>query len=303
MNKVLSTIALCWVSCIVGYQFCSFRSGSAPVGSTVVGTKKLGPASSGECVRDPLVLVYNRIPKAGSTTLMKLAKDLAARNDFVMVTPEPYFNHSKVLRAIFDAIRTNRKTLIVNHFFFPEVLYAGKVSYMNIMRDPVNRTLSDFYYLRYSKRRGNHAVSYRKRYGDISIDECYFGKTEYSDICEPPADFQASFFCGMEGHSCHNDTDQKEALGLDNMQQHYRVGVEERYEETLEMLELSYPGFFKGMSSMYAGMAKTSLNANKHPTASRHVMDHLKDLNRVDYTLYSKANKRLTSYLRQCKYL
>jgi len=282
---------------VVGYKLGSILSGVS-VDSTLAIKRKRDLIDT--CVKDPLVLVYNRIPKAGSTTLMTLAKQLSVENHFTMLTPEPYFNHDKLLRSIFKAIQSEKRTLIVNHFFFPELLYNDHVSYMNMMRDPVNRTVSDFYYLR-SKRRGKLAATYIDQHGDIDIDECYFGKTEYSPICEIAANYQTSFFCGMEGHPCHNDVQMKEALGLENIKQHYRVGIEERYEETLEMLELSYPSFFKGISSMYQGLKKTSLNANEHPVASDRVIRRLKRLNDVDYKMYSKANEILTLYLRTCK--
>jgi hypothetical protein len=288
---------LCWIAMVVGYTLCSMLKGIS-VGSTFTFEPKRD--SYGQCMKDPLVLVYNRIPKAGSTTLMSLVKKLSVENDFTMLTPEPYFRHDKLLLAIFDAIKSRKRTLIVNHFFFPELLYNDQVSYMNMMRDPVSRTVSDFYYLRSVDARGNRAVSYSKEHGDISIDECYSGTTEYSTVCEIPGNYQTSFFCGREGHPCHNDVRMKETLGLQNMKQHYRVGIEERYEETLAMLEQSYPRFFKGISSIYKGLRKTSLNANKHPSASDRVVERIKSLNKVDYSLYSKANESLTLYLHTC---
>lgn len=253
----------------------------------------------GACSKEPLVLVYNRIPKAGSTTLMALAKELADRNGFRMVTPEPYYDHSKIRRAIFDAIASDTKTLVVNHFHFPEIVYGDQIAYMNIMRDPVNRSVSDYYYLRYSSRRGNHAAKYRETHGDLSLDECLFEKNnEFTGICEPDVNVQSSFFCGREGHPCHAQVSMLESLGLKNMRDHFSVGVEERYRETLDMLESTFPSFFKGLSAMYKDIE--SLNSNSHPEPSSRAQKHLTRLNKVDYTLYRQANRLLDEYIQTC---
>lgn len=256
-----------------------------------------------KCIREPSVLVYNRIPKAGSTTFMALAKKLSAQNGFKMITPEPYFDHVKLRRAIFNAISSQTRTLIVNHFFFPEILYSDRVAYMNMMRDPVNRTVSDYYYLRYSTRRGKKAITYREQFGDISIDDCYSRRTKYSGKCEIQANYQASFFCGMESHICHHDGNAqlKRDLAMENMERYFSIGVEERYEETLEMLEITYPHFFNGISALYEGTKGVALNSNEHPTASDQVIRHLKSTNEVDYILYQKANDLLSKYLKRCK--
>lgn len=259
------------------------------------------PARGGTCGREPLVLVYNRIPKAGSTTFMALAKDLADTNGFRMVTPEPYYDHSKIRRAIFDAIVSNTKTLVVNHFYFPEIVYGDQIAYMNIMRDPVNRSVSDYYYLRYSSRRGNHAVKYRETHGDLSLDECLFKKNnEFAGICEPDVNLQSNFFCGREGHPCHDQPSMLESFGLRNMRDHFSVGVEERYRETLEMLEKTFPSFFKGLSARYSDIENGSLNSNSHPEPSSRAQKHLTRLNKVDYSLYQQANRLLDEYTRTC---
>lgn len=99
--------------------------------------------------RHPQILVYNRIPKAGSTTVITLLRKLAVSNDFDFVLPMPYYNHTAALEAIVTALATGRRTLVCNHFNFPELLYGGgHVAYANIMRQPVDRCASWYYYTR-----------------------------------------------------------------------------------------------------------------------------------------------------------
>ena len=256
-----------------------------------------------QCWSKPLVLVYNRIPKAGSSTMIGLAKALAVKNGFRMVTPEPYYSHMKIRRAIFDAISTNTKTLIANHFYFPEIVYSNAIEYMNMMRDPVERLMSDYYYLRSLERRGNHAVVYRQKHGDMDIDQCIFGNSSYSGNCLPMSNLQTHFFCGMEGSSCHDDEHTLMADAVANMDTFYSVGITERFEDTLKMLEKRFPSFFHGALEMYQSKrnsAESHANTNEHPTASREAVEYLKYENRLDYVLYMKAQASLSTFLFEC---
>ena len=262
----------------------------------------LAPIVQGKrpCTTNPLVLVYNRIPKAGSTSLMALAKELSVKNGFSMVTPEPYFAHDKIRRAIFHAIVTNTRTLVVNHFHFPEIVYSDRVEYMNMVRDPVERLLSDYSYLRSFQSRKNHALSYREKHGDISVDECIFGDTEFSGKCLPISNLQAHFFCGMEKSPCHENATLLAARAAINLEKLYTVGVTERYDDTLKMLETKYPKFFKGISELYTSKQEKTLNTNQHTIPSDRAIEVLKKANFIDYDLYKKADLALDQYLMQC---
>jgi hypothetical protein len=46
--------------------------------------------------RDPQVLVYNRISKAGSTTMLDLLLLLSLTNDFALVRPSSVYNETQV---------------------------------------------------------------------------------------------------------------------------------------------------------------------------------------------------------------
>lgn len=252
------------------------------------------------CTSNPLVLVYNRIPKAGSTSLMALAKELSVKNGFSMVTPEPYFAHEKIRRAIFHAIVTNTRTLVVNHFHFPEIIYSDRVEYMNMVRDPVSRLLSDYSYLRSFQSRKNHALSYREKHGDISVDECMFGNTEFSGKCLPISNLQAHFFCGMERSACHANATLLASRAASNMEKIYTIGVTERYDDTLKMLETKYPRFFRGISELYSSKQEKTLNTNQHTIPSDRAIEALKKDNAVDYDLYKRADLALDQYIMHC---
>jgi hypothetical protein len=101
---------------------------------------------------DPQVIIYNRIPKAGSTTIITLLRRLSWANGFNLSMPMPYYDHTAARQAILDAIASGNRTVVCNYFNFPEILYGDSIAYVNVMRDPVDRCTSEYYYLRYGDR-------------------------------------------------------------------------------------------------------------------------------------------------------
>lgn len=117
--------------------------------------------------RYPKIIVYNRVPKAGSTTLIAILKELAKENNFDFVMPEPYHDHELVKQAILDALISGKKTVICNHFNYPEFLYAKNIAYINILREPVDRCVSSYYYARYGQRKSVWREEHLLRYGTL----------------------------------------------------------------------------------------------------------------------------------------
>lgn len=115
--------------------------------------------------RDPQIIVYNRIPKTGSTTMVALLNKLALRNNFHVIFPRPFYSHSAVRKAIADAISSGQQIMICNHFNFPEIKYGTKLAYINILRSPVNRCFSGYYYSRYGDRDTDLKATYVAEYG------------------------------------------------------------------------------------------------------------------------------------------
>ena len=115
--------------------------------------------------KEPQIIIYNRIPKAGSTTLMTILEKLADRNNYNFVTPEPYHDHWKVKRAVVKALDSGGRTVICNHFNFPEFLYGKDIAYVNILRNPVDKCVSTYYYARYGYREVEWKEEHVKLYG------------------------------------------------------------------------------------------------------------------------------------------
>ena len=108
-------------------------------------------------------LIYNRIPKTSSSTMLALIGNLAKKNGF------KYFNsriYHKRMRNQSDEEKFVQKMIAYKEpFVFDEHFYTLNFSqhleinfnWINVIRDPVDRVVSNFYYMRKKDRwgRGN----------------------------------------------------------------------------------------------------------------------------------------------------
>ena len=161
-----------------------------------------------------------------------------------------------------------------------------------------------------------------REHGDLSMDECYFGKENHkgndkgkdketyegkytrNETCKVARDVQADYFCGREGHRCHDDDEVgrelKARLAMRNMEAYYTVGVNERFEDTLRMFEGTYPAFFRGLVDKYGTYnSANNNNANKGEVSDR-LVERLLEENRVDAMLWRAAGDALGDWERRC---
>jgi hypothetical protein len=142
------------------------------------------------------------------------------------------------------------------------------------------------------------------------MDECYFGSPgadqheKYRGVCEVPRDVQAEYFCGREGHRCHEDDDVgralKARLAVANMETYYTVGVNERYEETLRMFEVTYPSFFDGLVARYRDLSGEKNENHNRGNVSRALVERLRKENELDMTLWRLAEQGVDAWKRRC---
>ena len=109
---------------------------------------------------EPLFIFYNRVPKSGSATVNELLRRLSVRNRFEYISSRIHDKErlfGKDLDDLNDWIRSrldrNITTVFDRHIHYMDMdRFAGKVIYINFIRDPVDRFVSAFYYLRYNLR-------------------------------------------------------------------------------------------------------------------------------------------------------
>ncbi|KAG7672294.1 hypothetical protein Ndes2526B_g06713 [Nannochloris sp. 'desiccata'] len=289
---------------------------TAPAAAAATGSRFSISSASACTPRDPQVIVYNRIPKAGSTTLISLLSHLAGKNNFTLVLPTPYYSHPAARNAVLTALTTGTRTVICNHFNFPEILYGGsidasninrntqQVAYINVMRNPVDRCASFYYYTRYGDRNKQLKKNTIDQYGNFTLDECVNKPYDEIKTCfNCKSDTQALAFCGREGGDCGRATaDEILAQAWENVQAHYFVGITEDLHGTAEMLELLYPSFFRGMTEAMEVTApkKVSSSREQYIAPSEKARMVMEKWAAVDMDLYTKVHARYIEQRKAC---
>ena len=104
---------------------------------------------------DGLVLVYNRVPKCSSTSMYKLVKTLALRNHFKFSLAKSNDIRNELRsprkeKALVATVKALSKSAVyVRHMYNPDWKRLGvKVNLVNMIRDPISRMASWFYFVR-----------------------------------------------------------------------------------------------------------------------------------------------------------
>ena len=118
-------------------------------------TKRDIIATTQNRTREGLILVYNRVPKCSSTSMYKLVKELAVRNKFKfsLAKSDDIRNELRSQRkekALVAAVKALPKHAVyVRHVYNPDWKRLGvKVNLLNMIRDPISRMASWFYFVR-----------------------------------------------------------------------------------------------------------------------------------------------------------
>lgn len=232
--------------------------------------------------------------------MIKLVKELSKRNDFQVVIPKSY-NYTAANIAILDAIAAKRKTLIVNHFKFPEIFVDDLIGYINVMRHPIDRCISWYYYSRYAHSFRQFALEKR---GNITLDECVTKPEGERRVClNCIQDVQARFLCGRADGKCQGATHGFVfERAKRNVDLHYFVGLAEAFKETVASLELAYPSFYKGASLILAGISPRNVmkKRNEYVYPNEETRKFLAEWLSDEIDLYNYAAARFNGYLRQC---
>ncbi|XP_055642734.1 heparin sulfate O-sulfotransferase [Toxorhynchites rutilus septentrionalis] len=221
---------------------------------------------------EQLIVIYNRVPKTGSTSLVNLTYDLCRKNAFhvlhvnisanmhVMSLP----NQIRFARNV-TAWEAMKPAFYHGHLAYLDFSKLGipapKPLYINLIRKPLDRLVSYYYFLRYGDDYRPHLV--RHRAGDtMTFDECV---ARQKPDCDPTNMWlQIPFFCGHAAECWKpGSTWALEEAKRNLVNEYFLVGVTEEMTEFVDLLELALPRLYRGASEHFLKSNKSHLRKTK----------------------------------------
>uniref|UniRef100_A0A0A9VS21 Heparan sulfate 2-O-sulfotransferase 1 n=1 Tax=Lygus hesperus TaxID=30085 RepID=A0A0A9VS21_LYGHE len=226
-----------------------------------------GTRGNGQNFEDGAIVIYNRVPKTASTSFVNVAYDLCKRNGFnvlhlnvtgnlhVMPIPDQ-------ARFVHNVTHWNAKKpgLYHGHVAFIDFDKFGssqKPIYLNLLRKPLDRLVSYYYFLRFGDNYRPHLI--RRKHGDkMTFDECV--KRKQSD-CDPVNMWlQIPFLCGHMPECWEPGNQWALDQAKHNLATRYLlVGVTEQLQEFISVLEATLPTFFRGAVKHFQSSKKSHL--------------------------------------------
>ncbi|XP_064104936.1 heparan sulfate 2-O-sulfotransferase 1-like [Macrobrachium nipponense] len=225
------------------------------------------PPSDNVLDLDNLVIIYNRVPKTGSTSFIGLAYDLCAKNKFnvlhINTTKNmPTLSLTDQMRFVYNVSNWLEKKPGIYHghiayLDFSRFSVSRQPLYINIIRKPLDRLVSYYYFIRYGDDLRPYLI--RKKMGDkMTLDECV--ALEHADCSVNHVWLQVPFFCGHHSDCWIPGSNWAlEQAKFNLVHNYFLVGVTEELKDFVAMLEYSLPRFFKGALHLYNTGSKSHL--------------------------------------------
>ncbi|XP_050351581.1 heparan sulfate 2-O-sulfotransferase pipe [Nymphalis io] len=275
---------------------------------------------------DVELLFFNRVPKVGSQTFMELLRRLAIRNQFgfhrdavqrvetIRLAPAD----QQVLASLVSA--HTPPASYIKHVCYTNFTRYGFPSpiYVNVVRDPVERVISWYYYVRAPW----YYVERKRAFPDLPLPDPAWLKKDF-ETCVLSGDRecrylegethegigdhrrQTLFFCGHDPQCTpFNSLEALQRAKRVVEQQYAVVGVLEDMNSTLTAMERYIPRFFRGALQMYweelNRFNRINRNAFKPP-----VSEAVKQIVRANFTreieFYEFCKQRLHMQLKALK--
>ncbi|XP_072178490.1 uronyl 2-sulfotransferase-like [Diadema setosum] len=198
-------------------------------------------------------VIFNRVGKCGSRSILELLHTLAARNHFFLICSQT-FNDKHITTSEEEKLvsilrEVDAPYMYQRHLHFVNFTRYGapRPKYINIIRDPLQRAVSQYYFIRY----GDEMKNERKFSANstdparvMSYEECVLQKK--TECVGRKSFYIIPFFCGLDP-KCRISSEWAYLRAKRNVVENYVVvGVLEELENSLQVMEKVLPNFFSG---------------------------------------------------------
>jgi Galactose-3-O-sulfotransferase len=230
---------------------------------------------------DQRAIIFLHIPKTAGTTLNRIIE--WQYNPLAIFTIDPYG-----IRATAERLRElpedrrRRLRVVRGHCYYGlhDFLPQG-ATYITMLRDPVKRFLSSYYFI---QRRPLHPL-HRKVKGER------LGIEDFLRLTAHRQNLQCSLIAGVKAEKCAESTLE---LAKENLEKSFSVvGICERFEESLMLAALT----FDWEIPFYENRKVTKTRPSVDPAAVELIKEH----NRLDQELYRFGNQLLQTSLEKKK--
>ncbi|XP_041368747.1 heparan sulfate 2-O-sulfotransferase 1-like [Gigantopelta aegis] len=216
---------------------------------------------------DDTVVIYNRVPKTGSTSFAGIAYELCQKNKFhvlhINITKNARtLSLSDQMRFVTNITSWNEKKPALYHGHLAYIDFSSfgiqkKPIYINIVRDPLDRLVSYYYFVRYGDD-FRPFLKRRKAGNKETFDQCV---ERSGEDCSPENLWmQIPFFCGHSAECWNPGSRWALEEAKHNLVHNYLVvGVTEELGDFIALLEATFPRFFRGAVQLYNSGRKSHL--------------------------------------------
>ncbi len=316
----------------IGHKDAGWQKGKDDMGDDVGSCTAACPVHSTErLASEPTlhpVVIFNRVPKCGSTSLEVIIKRQAAERTFAFIKSSDYVNNTltpaeqRAFAARIVALAQQQPTIFDRHMLHLNLRLLApaspprlRVHYINLLRDPIKMELSAFYFWRTCVCRTRQAFCSeawelahstplcRPGYG---LDDVYANVTP-----TPKVGLLSRWFCGHRTECAGADPQpaaaRRSALrrALATLRQDYVwVGILERLEDSLRLLARVLPAFFGNLAVERAAREhvrpRSNASAYAYTGATQATLQKLALENENDLRLYLSAVRLLRCRMQSC---
>ena len=237
--------------------------------------------------------------------MISIIKELAIMHNFSLIPFEgrrtPYSKIRQKKLIVDVVMKTPKPAIYYSHFFFVDFNEFGveKPVYFNMIRDPIDRFVSYYYFRRfgdmqYVNKNRNHSWIIPD---EMSINDCIIERREECTNDNILSE-TINYFCGQHPECGHPTITALQRAKTNVINEYLVVGMTEKFTDLVRVLERLLPKFFDGASHIWLKIKETKLNDYKTSRKANLTLKArellLKDLS-LEYDFYNFVVSRFNA--------